>query len=404
MNNNIVRNLKSVAQYFLLSVLIFMTGISCQQKEDLDSTASDSSFFQSAYAQDSRDQATDNIYSSRRNAITEAVAKVSPAVVGINVTQVRRYVRRNPLSSFFPELYRDRMYERKVESIGSGFIISRDGYIITNDHVVSNASEIVVTMTNGENLKAELIGSDALTDIALLKVEGNNFPYIEFGRSDDLIVGEWVIALGNPFGLVELNDQPTVTVGVISAIDRDWGRTKEGHLYLDMIQTDAAINHGNSGGPLVNSVGQVIGMNTFIFTGSQRNEGFIGIGFAIPISKVNEVITAIREEGGINREYWLGIYDVRSLNRRIIRALDLSIEQGVIVTQLDSESPAYRSGVREYDVITHISNQRVTSRDNFIDILRDMDLKVGTVIGFTVVREDQTLEFNVTLEKDPGQR
>ncbi len=391
--------------YLLLLPAVLFFCFSCGEEKTVETTPGDSTFIQSAYAQGNEEQLqqnNDGLYNSRQNAITRAVTNVSPAVVGINVTQVRRYVRRNPWSSIFPELYRDRMYERKVESVGSGFIISRDGYIVTNEHVVSNASQIVVTMTNGEHLSAELIGSDALTDIALLKISGDNFPYIEFGRSDNLIVGEWVIALGNPFGLVELNDQPTVTVGVISAIDRDWGRTKDGRLYLDMVQTDAAINHGNSGGPLVNSIGQVIGMNTFIFTGSQYNEGFVGIGFAIPIDKINEVIAEIREQGGINREYWLGIHDVRSLNRRIIRALDLNISEGVIITQIDPASPSYRSGLRDYDVIVAINGQKITGRDNFIDTLRDMDLKVGTELTFEIIREDQKRIYKVRLESDPG--
>ena len=362
-----------------------------------------------AYAQPPRQTLNDSVTGSRQNAITRAVQAVSPAVVGINVTQTQR-VRRRPFNDpfwehFFPELYRERYFDRKVESLGSGFLISPDGYLVTNEHVVSNASEIIVTMTDGRRFEAKAVGSDHFTDIALLKIDSDApLPFIPFGRTTDLMVGEWVIALGNPFGLFELNDQPTVTVGVVSATDRDWGRTAEGRLYLDMIQTDAAINRGNSGGPLVNSAGEVIGMNAFIFTGSQGQGGFIGIGFAIPIEKIDEVVSELRERGEVNREYWLGIFNVRSLNARIIAALGLSVREGVIVTQLDPDGPAYRAGMREYDVVTAVEGIAVNNRETFVETLRNMDLRVGTQLRFRVVREDKTLDLTITLEPMPDMR
>lgn len=386
----------------LLGGLLLFSG-GCDGEPRGDGGSSDSSLINSAYAQNAAEQNAE-ITTSRQNAITRAVAAVSPAVVGINVTQLRRYRARNPWSQLFPELYRNRWYEQEVQSLGSGFIISADGYIVTNEHVVEDATEILVTMTDARRLKAKLVGSDRDSDIALLKIEGENFPYIPFGHSDDLLVGEWVIALGNPFGLVELNNQPTVTVGVISAIDRDWGRTGENRLYLDMIQTDAAINHGNSGGPLVNSLGQVIGMNTFIFTGSQYNEGFVGIGFAIPIDRIGDVVTAIREKGGINREYWHGIIDVQSLTRGIADALRLQVSQGVIVTELDSKGPAYRAGLRIYDVILSLEGKPVSSRRSFVNTLNDLDLKVGSVLHFKVMRDGKEIDINVTLENRPDRR
>ncbi|MCB0258467.1 MAG: PDZ domain-containing protein, partial [Calditrichaeota bacterium] len=172
----------------------------------------------------------------------------------------------------------------------------------------------------------------------------------------------------------------------------------------DMIQTDAAINHGNSGGPLVNSLGQVIGMNTFIFTGSQYNEGFVGIGFAIPIDRIGDVVTAIREKGGINREYWHGIIDVQSLTRGIANALGLQVSQGVIVTELDSKGPAYRAGLRIYDVILSLEGKPVSSRRSFVNTLNDLDLKVGSVLHFKVVRDGKESDINVTLENRPDRR
>jgi serine protease Do len=386
--------------------LIFLS-VSCQRNNETNETQNDSSFFSSAYGQSPDEQIqenTEDLYNSRQNAITRAVARVSPGVVGITVTQVQRFVRRNPFyndpfwGQLFPELYRDRIFERKIESLGSGFLISRDGYIVTNQHVVDNAAEILVTMTDGRHFNAEVVGEDRLTDIALLKISGSGFPYLELGHSDDLLVGEWVIAVGNPFGLFQLNDQPTVTVGVISAIDRDWGRTEDGRLYLDMIQTDAAINHGNSGGPLVNSLGQVIGMNTFIFTGSQYQEGFIGIGFAIPIDKINEVVSEIRRKGSINREYWTGIYDLRALNPRIVAALKLKIKEGVIITQLDPEGPAFKAGLREYDVIVEVESEAVKTPRDFINVLNNLDLRVGSTVRIRAVRDEKDLTFNVKLE------
>lgn len=347
---------------------------------------------------------TENLYLSRQNAITRAVATVSPAVVGINVKQVQRFQRREPLSLFFPEFYRNRMSEREVESLGSGFFISADGFIVTNEHVVNNAREILITTTDGQHLNAKLVGSDRATDIALLKVDGDGFPYIPFGKSDDLMVGEWVIAFGNPFGLVALNDQPTVTVGVISAVDRDWGRTQEGALYLDMIQTDAAINHGNSGGPLVNALGQAIGMNTFIYTGNQHESGSIGIGFAIPIDRIQNIVSEIRENGGVDRNIWLGIDQVVSLNQRIIRALNLSINYGAIITAMEKSSPADRGGLAEYDVITGLNGQSVTSREDFIQKLRNTDLKVGTELQFTVNRDGNEKNITLKLEQNPRMR
>ena len=219
----------------------------------------------------------DEITNSRRNIITETVKKVSPAIVGINVTQV---VQVDPFGSmfnndpFFRQFFGNQQYSQKVKSLGSGYIISSDGYIVTNDHVAGNASEITVTMTDGEQVPAKLVGSDQSSDICLLKINKTNLPYVTFGNSDDVIIGEWVIALGNPFGLFEVNDKPTVTVGVVSSTGLNLGSI-DNRYYLNMIQTDAAINGGNSGGPLVNSLGEIIGMNTIIYTagGVQGNMG-----------------------------------------------------------------------------------------------------------------------------------
>ena len=217
-------------------------------------TTFDQTFSQAARAQDKAGQDDDQLHASRQNAITRAVAKVSPAVVGINVIAVQQVTVRDPFAGFFNDpffkpFFGDRTYKQEVKELGSGFIISPDGYIVTNDHVAGNATDVTITLSGGKQMKAKVVGSDSYTDICLLKVDGKDLPYVTIGNSDDVIIGEWTIAFGNPFGLFEINDKPTVTVGVISATGMKLGQL-ENRYYRDMIETDAAINGGNSGGPL----------------------------------------------------------------------------------------------------------------------------------------------------------
>src|SRR3972149_1037025 len=286
------------------------------------------SFPVSVQVQDRSQQETDQISNSRQNAITRAVARVSPAVVGINVTEVReqqglipndpffrRFFDQDP---FFRQYFGNRKYE--VKGLGSGVIISPDGYIITNDHVAGNATEITITLVGGKRLKAELIGTDPLSDVALLKVEGNDLPYVTFGNSDDVVIGEWAIALGNPFGLFEINDKPTVTVGVISSTGMNLGR-QNNRVYRDMIETDAAINGGNSGGPLVNSLGEVVGINTLIFTGGV-SQTFVGYGFAIPVNKVQKIVAELRKKGQVSRDIFTG-FEAQEVDGRVARYFGL---------------------------------------------------------------------------------
>ena len=258
-----------------------------------------------SYTPDTRDSINDQISNSRRNAITRTVAQVSPAVVGINVTEVRQYRQWSPWGDdpFFRQFFGDRVYTQKVQGLGSGFIISPDGYILTNDHVAGNAKEITITLTNGSKHNSTLVGTDQVSDVALLKIDEKNLPYIKLGNSDDVITGEWAIALGNPFGLFDISDKPTVTVGVVSATGINL-KAQEGRVYKEMIQTDAAINSGNSGGPLVNSLGEVIGVNSVIYT---PNQGNIGLGFAIPINRVKKVVAELKRSGKIDREWYTGL-------------------------------------------------------------------------------------------------
>jgi len=279
-----------------------------------------------------------------------------------------------------------------VQELGSGFIISPDGFVLTNDHVAGNAKEITLTMTNGEKYDAELIGTDQVTDIALLKINGKNLPYLKLGNSEDVITGEWVIAFGNPFGLFDISDKPTITVGVVSAIGMNL-RSQEGRVYRNMIQTDAAINSGNSGGPLVNSMGEVIGVNAVIFT---PNQGNIGLGFAIPINRVKTVLAELKKTGKIDREYWTGL-EVQTVDARVARYFGLGKVEGVIVSDVKPGSPADRAGFRAGDIIREVNGEAIQDESSLVSIVDDA--RVGDVLTVKVFRERKELTLKLTLER-----
>jgi len=344
----------------------------------------------------------DPISNSRQNAITRAVASVSPAVVGINVIEVRQF--RDPFfDSFmfndpiFKRFFGDRTYSQQVKGLGSGFIISQDGYIVTNDHVAGNAKEITVTLTSGEKLKAEIVGTDQLTDICLLKVDGKNLPTLALGNSDDVMIGEWAIALGNPFGLFEINDKPTVTVGVISSVGMNLGQT-DSRIYKEMIETDAAINGGNSGGPLVNSVGEVIGMNTLIYTGG-RSDTYVGYGFAIPVNKVKKVIAELRAKGKVTRDFWTG-FESQPVDTRVARYFGLTKVEGIIVSDVAVNSPAEKSGLKVGDIILEANTTRVNSEQDLLGVL--VDARAGDTLKMKVYRDKKTIDVSLKLERRPA--
>lgn len=227
---------------------------------------------------------------NRENAITEAVSKIESAVVSINVIKTQ-IVRGRPSFGFgFFDFFDFAPMQRQVQSIGSGVIYDPEGYIITNAHVVSGATQIKVVLPDKREFDAELVGIDEVHDIAKLRISGNNLPSAALGNSDGLIIGEWSIALGNPYGFLMNDSKPSVSVGVISALGRNFSTRADKQDYKNMIQTDAAVNPGNSGGPLVNIQGEVIGINTFIFS---ENGGNIGIGFAIPINTVKSIMARL---------------------------------------------------------------------------------------------------------------
>jgi serine protease Do len=351
-----------------------------------------------AQFQDQKSINNDEITSSRRNIITETVKIVSPAIVGINVIEIREY--KDPFFSFFDDPFFQRYfgnrgtYNREVKGLGSGYIISSDGYIVTNDHVAGNATKITITLTDGRQFDAKLIGSDSASDICLLKIDGEDLPFVTLGNSDDIIIGEWVIALGNPFGLFELNDKPTVTVGVVSATGMNLDAINNRY-YLNMIQTDASINGGNSGGPLVNSEGQVIGMNTLIFT-SGGSTGNIGLGFAIPINKVKRIIEELKEKGSIDRNFEIGMR-IQTIDEGIARYYHLENTKGVIVTKIYPNTPAEKGGIEIGDIILEVEGYKINNENTIFSVFHEF--RAGQTVTLKIIRDEKELTKQMKLVK-----
>jgi serine protease Do len=284
---------------------------------------------------------------SRQTAIVTAAARLAPAVVSVNVLRRERQLPQDPFDLFFMP----RGTEQTVEGYGSGFIVSPDGVVITNQHVTQGAEQIVVTTRDGRDFPAKIQGEDPLTDIAVLKVEGSGLPTAPLGKSTDLMIGEWVVAVGNPFAYLLGNSEPTVTAGVVSAVGRNLLPSQgQSGIYVGMIQTDAPINPGNSGGPLANAAGEVVGVNSSIFTSSG---GSVGIGFAIPIERALRVADELRRFGKVRRA-WVGLdvagaEDLRGWKRA----------GGLRVTQVAPGGPAGRVGLVPGDVLVSALGRRL---------------------------------------------
>ena len=314
-------------------------------------------------------QAQNAATSSRNTALVTAADRVSPAVVSINVTSRRQAPRRTPWDFFFVP-----QGAQLVQGYGTGFIVRPSGIILTNQHVVANAERVVVTLPDGSDVTATVLGEDPLTDVAVLKVERTGLPTVALCRSTDLMIGEWVVALGNPYAYLLGNAEPSVSVGVVSATGRNIlpGGDQTG-LYLDMIQTDAAINPGNSGGPLANALGEIVGVNSSIFSNSG---GSVGLGFAIPIERAVRVAEEIIRNGSVRRA-WVGL-DVQGA--RAMR--DWKSQGGVVVASVAPGGPAARAGVRQNDVLVEANGRRLR---NYLDWEAvKLDLHVGDVVQVAV--------------------
>ncbi len=399
-------NLKNRPHYkFLLITALF---ILAQCTPDSRSTESGSSIpFSAADVEERADAAgqktlpeesqnlQDEIDTSRGNAITMAVEKASSSVVSIMVTSPAenpRFYRDEFLRHFFGD-----QMQRENTQMGSGFIISDDGLVVTNQHVVgNNPAEIMISTMDGFTYRAELLGSDELTDIALLKIQSDDpFPFIEFSDSDSVRVGEWAIALGNPFGLFE-DGQPTVTVGVVSARNRDFRPDPSNpRVYMDMIQTDASINRGNSGGPLLNSEGDVIGINTFIYTGGTGG-GFVGLGFAIPSNRIDRIISQLLSRGSVVLDYNPGM-EFTGMTEQLVYRYRLPYVQGLLVTSVNKDGPAYECGIMPGDIILKIGEERVVSEMHAWALLREYE--EGQEMRIELLRDNSRYETEMHLRQ-----
>jgi serine protease Do len=337
-----------------------------------------------------------SIGDSRRNAIVQAVERVAPAVVSINTFHYKEYPRyRDPFFDYFFES--PSMVRERIPGIGSGFVIRDDGYILTNSHVVENAGEISVTFPDGKKFEITDVANDVLVDrehdLAVLRIDVEGLDVPEFGNSDDVIIGEWAIAIGNPFGLAIQDPNPTVTVGVISAVGRNFRPQEDGRTYRGMIQTDAAINPGNSGGPLVNGSGQIVGVNAFIF---EQSGGSPGIGFAIPINRAIESAAELIDGG--SPEFWTGVV-IQNLNRRKARALGLARATGALILTVNDASPSQKAGLTPGDVIVQVNGFTVRSADEVVEAFREG--RVGAAYDLMVLRGRTLFRTRLVLERDP---
>lgn len=325
----------------------------------------------------------------------DIVEEVRPAVVNIMVTKVQEQPSfgqlpgNTPFDEFFdrffgpgqrPDMPRQR--QRRQQGVGSGFIIDSEGYIVTNYHVVSNAEEITATLDSGEELTAEIVGTDEATDLALLKVSSEeSLPFLRFGDSDEARVGDWVLAIGNPFAL-----GGTATAGIISAR----GRNITSGPYEDYLQIDAPINTGNSGGPVFNTSGEVIGVNTAILSPSGGN---VGIGFAIPANQAASVITQLRESGNVTRG-WLGV-QIQSLDEDLAASYGVEPDEGVLIAEVFDDGPAAEAGLQSGDLITSFAGQSVDSARALSRVVAEH--QPGERVEVAVLRRGEAREVEVEL-------
>jgi len=327
---------------------------------------------------------------SNLNFIADVVENVGSAVVNIDVVKMERAKVFNPFADFnnefgfemdprFRSFFEDKIVPRK--GAGSGFIINKEGFILTNSHVVKGSDKIKVTLKDGRSFEAKSIGQDQTLDLAVIKIDSHDLPTVKLGNSQNIRPGEWVIAIGNPYGFSN-----TVTAGIISGI----GRNLEDLGKRDLIQTDAPINPGNSGGPLLNAKGEVIGVNVAIVAQAQ------GIGFAIPINEAKDVLEDLIKKGKVVRP-WLGI-QMRDMDQKIANYLDIPFSEGIVVTDVLKSSPAEKIGFKKYDVVKQLNNKKIASTPELQKTVASM--KPGEQVLFLIYREGK----NYTLKGNLGER
>ena len=328
--------------------------------------------------------------------LTNVAQRAISSVTNISSTQIVR-TPNSPFANdpFFRFFFNDQddafgYRERRAQSLGSGVIVSSDGYVLTNNHVVDQGVEVTVTMPDQRELRAKIIGTDPATDIAVLKIDASNLPTMPWGDSSQLKVAEWVLAIGNPF---QLNQ--SVTLGIVSAT----GRRLEQRLatYEDFIQTDAAINPGNSGGALVNARGELIGINTAIFS---ETGGYQGIGFAVPSNLARHVMNELIRYGEVQRGTIVGI-TLQPLTTRLAEQLGAPNTHGMVVVSMQQRSDAYAAGLRPGDVIVSFNGTTVEDQSHFVRLLSDA--KIGTTVTLGLLREGKSISVKVPVVKATGQ-
>lgn len=331
--------------------------------------------------------APEAINASRRTAITEAVARVSPAVVTVQTERVERTAV-TPFDLFFGV----RSGETVRPGIGSGFIVRDDGVIVTNAHVISGATRVNVAMRDGTTYPATVVGEDELNDLAVLKIDASALPTAPLGTSRGLLIGEWVVAIGNPYGFLLGNSEPSVTAGVVSGVGRNLtGRGDGPGVYVDMIQTDASINPGNSGGPLINAAGEVVGVNSSIYTPSG---GSIGLGFAIPIDRARRVAEDLLAHGSVRRP-WIGV-KVQQSGASAARG---SLTSGATIETVVPGSPAADAGLRVGDVIVQSRDRQIRNPYDWEAEL--LELRVGESVTLSVRRGGREQQLAVRVRDLP---
>lgn len=344
---------------------------------------------------------------SLESSFVKVAEEIGPAVVSISTEHTEKISKRQFFGpqfrdeffdEFFKEFFED-MPERefKQRGLGSGFIIDEDGYILTNEHVVSGADKITVTLPDGREFKGTIKGTDPRSDLAVIKIDAKNLPVAKLGNSDEVKIGQWSIAVGNPFGWAMSNPKPTVTVGVISALDRSLPRTqRRDRDYSGLVQTDAAINPGNSGGPLVNIKGEVIAINVAIYTTSG---GYQGVGFAIPINQAKLVIGDLI--AGKKILYgWLGV-NVQEIDQTLADYFGLTDKEGVVVVKVLKDSPAEKGGLKPQDIIRTFDGKKVKT---LRDLLRTVGhTEVGKNVKVEIIRDKKPLSLEIKIGERPSE-